>query len=84
MADPPPGAPSVVTSTPATRPVIKLAGVTMLPELKSLLVIEATEPVASLIVVVPYPITTTSFKACASSSRLTVIKLTLAATSWVL
>ena len=46
----------------------------MLPLLKSFELIVATEPVASFFLTAPYPITTTSFNSCKSSSNLITIE----------
>ena len=47
----------MIMFTPATRPLKRFSGVTIFPFVKSFTVIDSTEPVASLTVVVPYPIT---------------------------
>ncbi len=58
---PEPGAPpSDVIFTPATLPLSRLSGVTILPLVKSFAVTDSTDPVASLTVVVPYPTRTIS------------------------
>ena len=59
--------PLLVITTPATFPVNNWSDDTIAPWLKSSAVILATEPVASLTVVVPYPITTTSSSSEADS-----------------
>ena len=58
----PPGSPLAgVTVTPAVRPWKSSSGEAMTPLLKDLSPKETTEPVASLTLRVPYPITTISF-----------------------
>jgi len=53
ISDPDPGAPLVVTVTPATRPCNKFSAVTILPFVKSLAVTDSIDPVASFLVIVP-------------------------------
>ena len=55
--------------TPATLPLINCCGDNTGPSLKSLDVINSTVPVASFFFTAPYPITTTSFNSCKSSSN---------------
>ena len=63
--------PLLVITTPATFPVNNWSDETIAPWLKSSAVMLATEPVASFTVVVPYPITTTSFNSEADSISVT-------------
>ena len=58
----------LVTDTPATFPCIIMEGSRLLIWRKSLLEICDTAEVSSFLSSVPYPITTTSFRACTSSS----------------
>src|SRR5690242_4804852 len=59
----PPGCPgSFKTGTPGALPCIRLSGEVKTPLLKSFSLIDETDPVRSLFLAVPYPVTTTSFK----------------------
>ncbi len=73
MLCPSPGEPPLEEIfTPATFPLINCCGDNTGPSLKSLDVIKSTVPVASFFLTAPYPITTTSFNSCKSSSNLIV------------
>ena len=71
---PVPGSPLPgVIATPAARPCNSCSGEAITPLLKSFAVKATTPPVASFLVVVPYPTTTTSSKALLSDNKTTSI-----------
>ncbi len=71
---PAPGSPLLeVICTPAILPCISCSGEDPIPTLKSSALSEAMDPVRSLFLATPYPITTTSSSCIKSSSRVTLM-----------